>query len=106
VKSVWFNSAPQSVIDMKFRKLFVVGVLSSLQLGVFLVNPANAQVDASNVDALAKELANPGGAQPSMTNKIQIRRFDGDLPEADKQHAYTYVFQSVLPFPVADRLSS
>jgi hypothetical protein len=85
--------------------LYFVATISSLLSTLPNVEPVYAQVDASNVDALAKELANPGGALSSMTSKFEIRRFDGDLPEADKQHAYTYVFQSVLPFPVADRLS-
>ena len=87
---------------MNFRAQFIVGVLSYLLLSVFLVNPANAQADAANVDALAKALSNPGGSLSAMNNKIEIRWFDGDLPDADKQHAYTYVFQPVLPFPVAD----
>ncbi len=57
---------------------------------------AGAMVDA---DALAKELANPGGALSSMTSKFEYRWFDGDLPDADKQHTGTYIFQPVLPFP-------
>ncbi|MCP4073921.1 MAG: hypothetical protein GY742_19675 [Hyphomicrobiales bacterium] len=68
----------------------------------FLLLPIKAIAqEAVDADALAKELANPGGALSSMTNKIEIRWFDGDLPDADKQHAYTYVFQPTLPFPTA-----
>jgi hypothetical protein len=86
---------------MTVFKLKLATVLALMLLVVLGANSVNAQVDASNVDALAKELANPGGALSSMTSKFEIRRFDGDLPEADKQHAYSYVFQPVLPFPVA-----
>jgi hypothetical protein len=87
---------------MTVLKLNVAAVLGLMIHVIPGTNPVNAQVDAANVDALAKALANPGGALSSMTNKIEIRWYDGDLPDADKQHSYTYVFQPVLPFPVAD----
>lgn len=73
--------------------------LITLLFMVFVTSgPVSAQ-DAADADALAKELANPGGALSSLNNKLEIRWFDGDLTDADKQHAYTYIFQPTLPFP-------
>ena len=57
---------------------------------------ANAQ-DADS-DALAKELANPGGSLSSMNNKFEFRWYDGDLPGAEDQTSFNYTFQPVLPF--------
>jgi hypothetical protein len=75
------------------------GVLLSALL---VSGEASAQgVDAANVDALAKALANPGGALSALNNKIEIRGYDGNLPGADGQNSYTYIFQPVLPFPTA-----
>ncbi len=57
-------------------------------------------------DALARELSNPVSTLGSLSNKFEYREFTGDLPNADDQESFTYTFQPVLPFPLAngDRL--
>jgi hypothetical protein len=59
---------------------------------------AVAQVTGSNLDDLAKELANPGGSSATMNFKFEYRSFDGNLPGAGKQENFTTTFQPVLPF--------
>lgn len=56
---------------------------------------ASAEDDAN---AVARELSNPATALASLGNKIEWRKYDGDLPDADGQDGFRYVFQPVLPF--------
>lgn len=76
-----------------------LNIMSFFVSSLYLTGAAAAQDGGIDADALAKELANPGGALSSMINKLEIRTYDGTLPGADKQHSYNYVFQPVLPFP-------
>ena len=56
---------------------------------------------AASASELANKLANPTAALGSMANNLIYTTFDGDLPDADQQSAWTYLFQPVLPFPLA-----
>jgi hypothetical protein len=58
--------------------------------------------EAKSADEIAKELANPAGSLASLNNNIQYTTFKGDIPGADSQDTWSYVFQPVLPFPVGD----
>lgn len=72
-----------------------------LTLSAFLVGLATssvAQVTGSNVDDLAKELANPGAANATLNFKLEYRGFDGDLDGASDQNSTTFTFQPVFPF--------
>ncbi len=73
--------------------------LLAISMLITASNQALAQDGSVDADALAKELANPGGALSSLTSKFEYRWYAGDLPGADNQNAGTYTFQPVLPFP-------
>lgn len=47
----------------------------------------------SNIDDLAKELANPGAANATLNFKIEYRTFYGDLSGASDQDSTTFTFQ-------------
>jgi len=79
---------PLTLYPVTVATVFAVGGLAS---------QAVAQV-GPNIDDLAKELANPGAANATMSFKLEFRGFDGDLPGADKQDSTTLTFQPVLPF--------
>jgi hypothetical protein len=53
-------------------------------------------------DELAKELSNPVSSLASPANNFEYISFHGDLPGADHQSVFKYVFQPVLPFSRAD----
>ena len=55
-----------------------------------------------DADALAKELSNPAGALASLSGSLQYTGYSGDLPGADDQHSWDFLFQPVLPFPIGD----
>lgn len=65
---------------------------------VLRVTSASAQVIGSNVDDIAKELANPGAANATLNFKFEYRTFDGDLDDASDQNSTTFTFQPVFPF--------
>jgi hypothetical protein len=72
-------------------------------LGVVSWAPlAFAQAEMT-ADEAAKKLANPAGSLASLANNLTYRTYDGDLPDAGSQDAWSYTFQPVLPFPVGDK---
>jgi len=54
---------------------------------------------AQSASETAKELSNPATSLASLGNKFEFRTYDGDLPGADDQTGFRYIFQPVLPFP-------
>ena len=54
----------------------------------------------ASADEVAKELANPNTPLASLTFKLQLRGFEGDLPNADKQEGNLLLFQPAFPFPL------
>lgn len=62
------------------------------------------QVDAKggaatpSASEIAAELSNPNTSVATLTFKNQFRWFEGDLPDADDQFSYTFLFQPALPF--------
>jgi hypothetical protein len=62
---------------------------------------AHAQEEQS-IDEIAKELANPNTSVASLTLKLQLRAFEGDLSDADDQDSTTFLFQPSLPFKRED----
>ena len=54
--------------------------------------------EASSNDEIACELVNPNTSLASFNFNLQYREFQGDLPDADNQHATTLIFQPSLPF--------
>jgi len=58
--------------------------------------PAGAE--EKSADEIARELANPNNSLASLTFKNQYRWYTGDLPGADDQDNYTFLFQPVFPF--------
>lgn len=80
-------------------------LITTLKLATLLgLTPfmASAQVTGSNLDDLAKELANPGGSNATMNFKFDYRKFDGNLPGAGNQDSLTTTFQPVLPFKLGN----
>ena len=55
---------------------------------------------ATSAAEMANKLANPTAALGSMANNLTYTSFDGDLPDADNQDGWTYLFQPSLPFPL------
>jgi hypothetical protein len=51
---------------------------------------------------VARELSNPATSLSFLTMKNQFRLYDGDLPNADDQWNYTFLFQPVFPFPMGE----
>lgn len=78
------------------RLLSLVTVLNcSWSIGV-------AAEEGDDANAIARELSNPATALSSMGNKLEVRTYDGDLPGAEDEVGYRYVFQPVLPFVLED----
>jgi hypothetical protein len=50
---------------------------------------------------MAEKLANPTAAVASMTSNFDFTEYEGNLPGADDQRGWSYVFQPSLPFPQA-----
>jgi hypothetical protein len=48
---------------------------------------------------MAEKLSNPTTAVGSLANNFIFTEFEGDLPGADDQRGWNYLFQPVLPFP-------
>ncbi|MEM0947347.1 MAG: hypothetical protein AAGK37_08075 [Pseudomonadota bacterium] len=72
--------------------------LPALGLPSLAASPLAAQVTGSNVEELAKELANPGAANVTLNFKLEYRGFDSDLHGALDQGSTTLIFQPVFPF--------
>lgn len=56
---------------------------------------------APSADEIAKQLANPNTALATLTTKLQVRTFTGDLPNAGDQAGTTLLVQPSFPFPLA-----
>lgn len=56
--------------------------------------------DEKTADEIAKELSNPAGATASLTSRLDFVQFDGELPGADDETGFTYLFQPGLPYPL------
>ena len=54
--------------------------------------------DGNSTDQVTKDLANSNSSLANLTFKNQFRWFKGDLPRADDQNSYTFLFQPVFPF--------
>ncbi len=78
----------------------MVMAIMSLSLSIH-PRTACAQGERS-ADDVARELSNPTTALASLSNNLEYRSFKGDLPGADSQESWTYIFQPVLPFPQGD----
>lgn len=83
---------------MKLRVSMAVAVIAST---IASFGSASAQQSA-DVDATARELANPNNSLASLTFKNQYRWYDGDLPGADDESNYTLLFQPVFPFELGE----
>jgi hypothetical protein len=51
---------------------------------------------------IAAELSNPNTVLGTLNTNLDYTRFDGDLPDAEDQEAWTMTFQPSLPYPVGD----
>ena len=61
-------------------------------------NQTNEQPESS--DAIAEKLNNPTAAIGSLTGLIDFKTFEGDLPMAGEQTAWSFTFQPSLPKPL------
>jgi hypothetical protein len=61
-------------------------------------NPNRGGAAAPSADELAAKLANPANPIMKIGNNFDYVAFDGDLPGADDQSAFRYVFLTVFPF--------
>jgi hypothetical protein len=84
-----------------YRHGLVTPVLFGLAL-ILAAGAALAQDAGENADKVAKELSNPAGSLASLSANFQYTTFKGDLPGADDQDSFSFIFQPVLPFPVGD----
>ena len=84
---------------MKIRSKMTASVI--LLLPFVVTGFAHAQEEQS-IDEIAKELANPNTSVASLTLKLQLRAFEGDLSDADDQDSTTFLFQPSLPFKRED----
>lgn len=71
-------------------------------LALLLTAAAHGEEERSE-DDLAKELSNPAGSLASLNFNLQYTTFDGNLPGAGGQDAWSGIFQPTLPFPVGDK---
>ncbi len=58
-----------------------------------------AQEDAPNAAEMAKKMSNPTAAVASLGNNFDFTEFGGNLPDANNQRGWNYLFQPVFPFP-------
>lgn len=58
-----------------------------------------AQEDTPDAAEMAKKLSNPTAAVASLGNNFDFTEFGGDLPDADNQRGWNYLFQASFPFP-------
>ena len=81
---------------MKTTYLFLVFFLIATFMGF---SQEDAQKPES-ADAIAEKLNNPTAAIGSLTGLIDFKTFDGDLPMAGDQTAWSFTFQPSLPKPL------
>jgi hypothetical protein len=62
------------------------------------VDDNRGSVTAPSAEELAAKLANPANPIMKLGNNFDYVMFDGDLPGADDQSAFRYVFLTVVPF--------
>jgi len=58
-----------------------------------------AQDDAPDAAEMAAELSNPTAAVASLGNNFDFTEFGGNLPDANNQRGWNYLFQASFPFP-------
>ena len=58
-----------------------------------------AQDDAPDAAAMAQELSNPTAAVASLGNNFDFTEYGGNLPDANNQRGWGYLFQAGFPFP-------
>lgn len=76
---------------------------AALATGLILAGlPHLAAAQAPSAAEMAEKLANPTSAVASLTNNFNFTEFDGDLPGANDQRGWNYLFQPVFPFPQAN----
>ena len=63
---------------------------------------ASLAQDGPTAAEMAEKLANPTAAVGSLANNFNFTEYGGDLPGADDQRGWNYLFQPVLPFPQGD----
>ncbi len=66
---------------------------------IALTSEATFAQEGPSAAEMAEKLANPTAAVGQMANNFSFTEFDGDLPGADEQRGWNYLFQPVLPFP-------
>lgn len=86
---------------MAVMSKFRVGLaLSALVAPPFTAADDGADGDWNNrsLDDIGLELSSPVNSLFSLGNDLEFRTFQGSLPEADDQSAYTYVFRPSIAF--------
>ena len=58
-----------------------------------------AQDDAPDAAEMAKKMSNPTAAVASLGNNFDFTEFGGNLPDANNQRGWNYLFQAGFPFP-------
>jgi len=77
----------------------LTGCIGVLLTGLF----SAAMATEKSADEVAKELSNPAGSLASLNMSLQYTSYKGDLPGADDQDSWSFIFQPTLPFPVGDK---
>ncbi len=60
---------------------------------------------APSAQDIAVELSNPNSSIGTMNLQFDYIAYDGDLPRADRQHAFRITFQPGLPYPLSDTMN-
>ena len=72
----------------------------------FLLSPTlfaqENEGSSTSTEEVSRRLMNPNTSLASLTFRNQYRWFDGDLPGADKQDNFTFLFQPVFPLVLGE----
>ena len=81
--------------DARYRLLLLAAVIACASV----ITPSFAQEDAPDAAEMAKEMSNPTAAVASLGNNFDFSEFGGNLPDANNQRGWNYLFQAAFPFP-------
>ncbi len=88
--------------------LFSAVITGTICLGTVLAeeNPeAEGNPDTprgKSADEIARELANPATPMSSISNHLEYRLYDGDLPGASSRQSWMYTLQPAFPFDLGE----
>ena len=82
-----------NLIRPKISTIATCLVLSCMPIALF------AQEKEPDAAEMAKQMSNPTAAVASLGNNFDFTEFGGNLPDANNQRGWNYLFQAAFPFP-------